>query len=444
MSRAVSEEYVYSRDRIVVTALAIIASVYSGLYFYFAVRALIWVPAMDTINWLLFYGNHLETGNWFSYLWDPHNEHRIVLSRILLAIDVRLFGVPGPAFALFGLLLILGMVATICWEIIKSDYSIYLKATVIPIAIMLLLPVNTVINIGYPIFCGFMHTAAFAVFSLVLLDGAAEQVPLSNYRRAVAIAAACLAAFGVSGGLLIWPVLMWSAWKGGLGPRWIAVIACVGGIFSTLYVWGIHSPYQHLSLSIDHLVEDIDYGIRFLGLPWSHAHQLVWLGRLIGGSIICLGAFLLIKDTLSDQVTPRLERLGLGLMLFTLLLAAAAAVARSDFEEARETPIRYGELLVLAHVGLLLSALGFLQRSWCEAYRRSFQWLALGISIALLGQQIVAGRLAVQVAEQYKETWSRFVAGDWTPEMFRYVYWDRDKAQAALAYLRTMHIRDSE
>jgi hypothetical protein len=440
-SGAVNEEYVHNKDRIVAIALAIVAAAYCALYFYFVVRASIWVPVMDTFDWLVFYGNRLQTGDWFGYLWDPHNEHRIVLSRILIAIDVRWFGGPGPAFALFGLLLIVAMVATVCWEIQKSDFTISLKATAIPIAILLLLPANTVVNIGMPIYCGFMHTAAFAVFSLALLDGAAEQGPLSNYRRAAAIAVACLAAFGVSGGLLIWPVLMWSAWKAGLGPNWIAVIACVGGVFSTLYVWGIHSPYQHSSISIDHLVRNLDYGIRFLGLPWSHAPQLVWPARLVGASILCLGGFLLTKDSLSGQFTPRLERFGLALVLFTLLLAAAAAFARSDFGEDRETPIRYGELLVLAHVGLLLCSLGFLQRVWCGVYRRSFQWLALGISIALLGQQIVAGRLAVKEADQYKESWSRFVAGDWTAEMPHYVYWDRDQARAKLAYLRTMQIR---
>ncbi len=149
---------------------------------------------------------------------------------------------------------------------------------------------------------------------------------------------------------------------------------------------------------------------------------------------------MLTKDSLSGHFTPRLERLGLALVLFTLLLATAAAFARSDFGEDREMPIRYGELLVLAHIGLLLSSLRFLQRAWCGAYRRSLQWLALGISIALLGQQIVAGRLAVKEADQYKESWSRFVADDWTPEMVHYVYYDRDKARAVLAYLRTMQI----
>jgi hypothetical protein len=134
------------------------------------------------------------------------------------------------------------------------------------------------------------------------------------------------------------------------------------------------------------------------------------------------------------------ERIGLALVLFVFLLAAAAAFARSDWGEERETPIRYSMLIVLMHVGLLMCSLGYLQKVWREPYRRSLQWLAIAISLVFLGQQIVVGRFAVREADQYKDSWSRFVAGDWTPEMLHYVYWDRDQARAGLAYLRTMHI----
>lgn len=102
--------------------------------------------------------------------------------------------------------------------------------------------------------------------------------------------------------------------------------------------------------------------------------------------------------------------------------------------------IRFSMLIVLMHVGLLLCSLGYLNKVWRGAYQRSLQWLAISLSIVLLGQQIVVGRFAVREADQYKESWSRFLAGDWTPEMLHYVYWDRDEARAGLAYLRAMHI----
>jgi hypothetical protein len=44
----------------------------------------------------------------------------------------------------------------------------------------------------------------------------------------------------------------------------------------------------------------------------------------------------------------------------------------------------------------------------------------------------------------YKEAWSRFVAGDWTPDMLHYVYPDRNRAIEGLAYLRKMQIISSD
>jgi hypothetical protein len=432
------------QDRAFAIALATIAAVYCALFLYFVERASIRVPVYDLLDWLQFYGNRLQANDWFGYLWTPHNEHRIAWSRILLAIDVRWFGGGGTPFALFGLFLLIAMAASVSWEILEGYFSISWKATAIPIAILLLTPADTVVMIGMPAMGVFLHTSAFALFSLLLLDGAGEQGRFSNYRRAAAIVAACLAAFGVSGGLLIWPVLMWSVWRGGLGWRWVAGIACVGGLFIALYLWGLPSPPISTSFDIGRLVQSLDYAIRFLGLPWSHMPQLVWPARLIGVGILCVGGFLLINDSLSARFSTRLERIGLALVLFTFLLAAAAALARVDVAKDREMPIRYGMFVVLAHVGLLLCSLGFLERLWHGAYRRSLQWLTLGISVALVGQQFVVGRFAVQEADRYKEAWSRFVAGDWTPDMLQYVYPDRDRARAGLAYLRKMQISNGE
>ncbi|MGA8693565.1 MAG: hypothetical protein WB689_06895 [Xanthobacteraceae bacterium] len=86
---------------------------------------------------------------------------------------------------------------------------------------------------------------------------------------------------------------------------------------------------------------------------------------------------------------------------------------------------------------MVLLPLDFLERLWHGAHRRSFQWLLLGISLAWVGQQMVTGRFAIEEANRYKDAWLRFVAGDWTPDMLRYVYPDRERAQAGLAYLST-------
>jgi hypothetical protein len=415
--------------------LGLIAAANSIIFLYFVEKASIRVPVVDLLDWLQFYGERSKNGDWLGYLWTPHNEHRMVFSRILLAFDVKWFGDQGAAFAASGFVLLLGMTVTICWKILKSDLSISWKLTVIPIAVLLLTPANTVIMIGMQTMGGFLQASSFGVFALVLLDGAAEQNHFSKYRRTAAIVCACLAAFGDSGGLLIWPALLWSAWKGGLRWGWIVGIACVGTLFVAAYFWNLPSPAISKSMDFSHVVRSFDYMLRFLGLPWSHVHELVWPGRLVGLSIFCLGSFAIASASFSVRVSAP-KRLGVALILFSFLIAGAAALARIDVAADREMPIRYGMFVVLAHLGLLLWSLDFLQQLWHGSYQRSFQWLLLGTSLAWFGQQIVIGRFAVEEASRYNDAWSRFVAGDWTPEMLRYVYPDRERAQADLAYLR--------
>jgi len=418
-------------------ALGVIAAANSILFVYLVEKASIRVPVYDLLDWLQFYGERSKDGDWLGYLWTPHNEHRMVFSRILLALDVKWFGDQGETFAASGFVLLLGMAASICWKILKSDLSISPKLTAIPIAVLLLTPANTVITVGMQTMGGFLQTSSLGLFSLVLLDGAADQDPYSRYRRAGAIACACLAGFGDSGGLLIWPALMWSAWKGGLRWCWIVGIACVGTLFIAVYLWNLPSPPVSRFMDFDHLIRSFDYVIRFLGLPWSHMHELVWPARLIGLSIFFLGSLAFVCVSLRVCVSI-LQRLGVALILFSFLIASAAALARVDVAVDREMPIRYGIFVVLAHLGLLLWSLDFLERLWHGAHRRSFQWLILAICLTWVGQQIVIGQFAVEEAKRYKDAWSRFVAGDWTPDMLRYVYPDRERAQAELTYLRTI------
>lgn len=417
-------------------ALALIAAANAILFLYFVEKASIRVPVVDLLDWLQLYGERSEI-DWLGYLWTPHNEHRMVFSRLLLALDVKRFGNQGEAFAASGFVLLLGMGATICWKIMKSSLSISWKLTAFPIAILLLTPANIVVMIGMQTMGAFLQTSSFGFFALALLDGADDQDPFSKYRRSAAIACGCLAAFGDSGGLLIWPALMWSAWKGGLRWCWIAGIACAASIFIAVYLWHLPSPPVSKAMDFSHVIRGFDYLIRFVGLPWSHMRELVWPARLVGLSIFCLGCFAFVSASLWVRVSS-LQRLGVALILFSFLIAAAAALARLDVAVDREMPIRYGMFVVLAHLGLLLWSLDFLERLWHGAYRRSFQSVMLVICLTWVGQQIAVGNFAVAEAKRYKDAWSRFVAGEWTPDMLRYVYPDRERAQAGLAYLRAI------
>jgi hypothetical protein len=74
-------------------------------FLYLVEKTSIRVPVVDLLDWLQFYGERSKD-NWLGYLWTPHNEHRMIFSRILLAIDVEWFGDQGEAFAVSGFVLL--------------------------------------------------------------------------------------------------------------------------------------------------------------------------------------------------------------------------------------------------------------------------------------------------------------------------------------------------
>jgi hypothetical protein len=58
------------------------------------------------------------------------------------------------------------------------------------------------------------------------------------------------------------------------------------------------------------------------------------------------------------------------------------------------------------------------------------------IVVVLLFQQTAAGLAAISVTQKYISAWQLFTAGQWTPEMERYVYPSRERAEFALTLFR--------
>jgi hypothetical protein len=164
----------------------------------------------------------------------------------------------------------------------------------------------------------------------------------------------------------------------------------------------------------------------------------VWPARAIGCAVLGLSCFALVQDAVTGGTPEGLHRFGLGLVLFALLIAGSAALARADIAVDREMPIRYGVFVALAQLGLFLWSLDILQRYWAPSDGGPAQWLIVGLCAIWLCQQVVAGSYAVKEADRYNDAWSRFVAGEWTPDMLHYVFPDRQAAEEGLSSLRKM------
>jgi hypothetical protein len=420
-------------------ALVLIAAAISCvLFFYFADRSAIRVPAYDMLDWLQFYDDRVRANDWVGYLWTPANEHRLVFTRALIAIDIRWLGGRGNGFAIFGSLIWIFAVLAAWRVVLTFSKTLTFRIFAGSIVLLILSPTYIVTTISMPAAGAFIQTPSFALFCMTLLDNETNHVRLRSFYRVWALICACLSSFGVACGLLIWPVLIWSAWRAGLGRNWIVAVIGAGLVFVALFLWKMPPKSYQSPLSIQSFIAPIDYGIRFLGLPWSHAVELAWPARAVGLVVLMVGGLVVARASIQREKPPRAQRIGAALILFAFLVAAAAAFGRVNIPGP--TPIRYAMFMVLAHLGLFLYALPYLHALWQKGRATSLQWVAVVLAVAWLGHQVAVGEMAVKEASHYNDAWSRFVAGDWTPDMLLYVYPDHERALAGLAYLRRNHI----
>jgi len=388
-------------DRAFIAALAAITTVYLFLFGYYLGATGLRVPVVDVIYWILHYLDHWLKGDWWGYLWLAHNGHRLVWSRLLMVADLGWTGGNAVPFLIFGIICLVALVGALVLEVMASGIADGPRTVIALLVVLLLATSFNGIDCSVPQLGLYLHTGVFVVLALVLFDGTGEGGRHAKARRIAGLVAAFFAALGVSGGLLIWPVLIWAAWRGGLGLRWIALVSLVGVLVTGAYVVDLDESGVVLAFDPATVLRMIDYVIRFLGLPWSHASSLVYLGRAVGLATLILGAYAVLRFGILAPPRSRLDRIAVGLLLFGFATAAIITIGRVNTAPEREMPIRYALFTSLIQVGLLLVAAPWLARILAGGRRRLAEGVILLGAILFLGQQILAGRAGAMGAAQY-------------------------------------------
>jgi hypothetical protein len=398
-------------DRFFIPALAGLIGLYLAIFVYYVGATVVTVPYLDLLEWILRYDQYWRAGDWWHYLWLPHNGHRLAWSLLLVLADIECCRGSTLPFLLFNTACFLLTLGGPVWAIWVGDMATELKAILGAAVVLLLAASWAVIYCSLPIEGVFVHTTGLFVLALVLLDGVGDEKSGATIRRPVAIAAAVLAAFGVAGGLFAPVVLLWVAWAGGLGRAWLIAIGLTAGILFAAYLPGIPADQVDHLLDRTALPKVADYYVRLLGLPWSHSSSLVWFGRLVGCIVVGVSVLTLFRCGILRRSVGRLERMGLALLMFSLLVMVVVAVARWTWAPERPVSIRYGIFAALAQAGLLLANTSWLNWLWQKGYRGLLQWTTLATATVLLVQQVASGQAAVAVARQYMNSYRQFVAG---------------------------------
>jgi hypothetical protein len=412
-------------DRAFLATLMTIGTAYLVLFAWYFPTVMIRRPYSDMFHYIIDYLDYPRTGGFVHYLWSQflYSEHRQIWMRLLTALDIGVFGGVAYPFLVADTLAVLTLPLLMGREVTRMGLPRALGATAIWTIFMLTLTTANLADCSIPIEGIYPQTALFVVLSLVLFDGDEERGGTATLRRLGAMAAAIAAGLASAVGLIIWPILVWAAWRGALGWRWIAAAAIVGGAFIALYTDGLVLFGLHAAMTGDgqfyssaHLFQLADALVTFLGLPWTRAPALATAGRVAGVGLLLIGLFVVFRRGLLDPRCDRLERIAVGLIMFSLATAAFAVLGRTGSQWLGIWPVRYALFVVPLHAGLVCLMLPWLKRHWAgRGARRVIQAAALAFGAMMLVQQIAAGQAGARESRTWNAAIAEFMASGREP-----------------------------
>jgi hypothetical protein len=311
------------------------------------------VPHWD--EWSLF--NHLADGGGWSlvWLWAQHNEHRIFLTKLFFLLDVDLFH-GTQTFLLISIFLVqLLQVALLSWSlrILGGLRGSAWRAGTGLIAYCILCPTQYE-NFVWGFQLQFVMPAAMATLSvLTLLLYWREK---RSWFLMVCIAAATIATWSLANGMLLWPLLVITAWWLRMKSPTLAALLTFGFLNLALYFYHYHRPVSLGSnLPMLSIGGRLQYAVVYLGSTFvRHSSGAV---ALIAGIVgIGAGLFVLAR-VLRQRENPSPFLIELS-FLMTLCLATAAATSSGRIhlgvEQATASRYQTFALLFWCCLGLIL------------------------------------------------------------------------------------------
>ncbi len=389
-------------------------------------RTMILRPFWDMISWIDAFLACRQTGGFLAYLWAPHNEHHLVLIRLLTALDVSVFHASGIPFVVAATTAVVMTAIIVTGELHRGAELPSSLRVLVLLGPMLLLTTDAAVDCSIPINSNYPLTVLFIVAALVLFDGEPERTARTQARRAASLCAAMLAGLANAAGLVIWPVLLWSAWRGGARRPWLLTIGATGVVYCCVYVQDlppVGADGLPLFFSADHVWKMADYLLMYLGLPLSRAPALGVPARILGAGLLVAASAAVCNDATLPRPAPRLHRISIGLIMAALAAAFLAAVGRADLQADVKVPVRYAVMLAPLHVGLLALALQYLATRATTPRR---QGVLLGsaalVAAVLIVLQTGEGRSAIVASNGITATLDRYDAGFRDGAMQRLVF----------------------
>jgi len=414
---------IQSADRPVIWALGAMAGVYVAIFVYVAVAGFVRQPYSDMFDFIRAEFSLEHSGDLLGYLASPHNHQHLVWVRILTALDIQLFHGSASIFLVAAVGSILIGALALANEIWRSTPARAVGLLAASLSVLLVASTANAIDCTQPINSVYAIAFVFVVLAIILFERAGDGH--AAMLATLALAAGLAAAAGSAAGVAVFPVLVVSAVRNPGARRLIAPVLVVALAATAVVATALldAAPAQAAGGGTGHLWKMADYFVVYAGMPWSAVKLLSRLGLALGLATVVLGTVLLWRGSRRQAVAGRLERIGLDLILFSLITAAMAAIGRVDENAAVIVPVRYAVFMSAFQVGVICVAAPAIAERWASLKRYAVP-SAMAAAVALVAQQAAAGSSVLRTSAYIRGEITAFQAGARRPEMRQLIHPD--------------------
>lgn len=357
------------------------------------------------------------------WIGEQHNEHRIVVPKLLLLVDFFVF----KARSIFLLSATLSVFA-ITWGILIWAFSVLgdfrgaKLRTFAGTAALCLFSISQWENFASGFHIAVVLPDLFVTLSLlcmILYEPARKTGRTGAVQLSTALVSGVLATFSLANGMLLWPVAVLLCLFVRVRAWVIALVSVVGGLSILAYMWGYRQPPSRPSpwSIVQEPVRVLSYICGYVGAPW------VWnsfkLAVVFGAAGILLAVVILAVVVFRGNRNP-IAVLTVALMIFSLATAAITALGRMQLGYNQALSPRYETFALLFWMsagGYLLLVVG----------KRPRQLIAIQ-AIVLVLMAIGAWRLKVPLRHGYERQLTvntaslAMVTGVFDPPLYRYLF----------------------
>ena len=340
--------------------ISVVAIINVGLAIYGGIKAYSPVPFWDMWDSYLNFYIQFINGH-INVLWQLHNEHRIVLSRLLFILDFVLFNGTG-------------------WFLIVINYALVLMVCFVYFRFLKEIVIGTNKHIMYAL----LFFLVIWLFSWIQQENftwafqsqffLAQLLPLSALYmlyRSYALhnakwyfVTACILGFlsigTMANGILALPLMLIMALLLGKNWKYISVIFFLSIASVLLYFHDYQMPPHHgsfIQTVIAHPVEFFQYVMLYIGSPWYRFGGKGEMGKILAYGMaifFSVSAFYFWVKAIMQEHNKPLRVALLLFILYVLITAAATAGGRLKFGLEKALSSRYTTPTLMAWASLFI------------------------------------------------------------------------------------------